>query len=210
MRLDIENIKKTYGDKIVLDISNMTIKEGKITGITGPNGSGKSTLLNIISYIDDNFSGKVKYNGMDFSKEVAKNITYVFQKPYLLRRSVYDNIVYPLKLRKVDNKSQTKYANDIMKRLEIEDLSNKRGQQLSGGESQKVALARALVFKPKLLLLDEPTSNIDSESVKIMEREIVNFNKETSGTVLIVTHNLEQAQRICDEVISIDSGKVRN
>ncbi|MDD2446205.1 MAG: ATP-binding cassette domain-containing protein [Tissierellia bacterium] len=210
MRLDIENIKKTYGDKIVLDISNMTIKEGKITGITGPNGSGKSTLLNIISYIDDNFSGKVKYNGMDFSKEVAKNITYVFQKPYLLRRSVYDNIVYPLKLRKVDNKSQTKYANDIMKRLEIEDLSNKRGQQLSGGESQKVALARALVFKPKLLLLDEPTSNIDSESVKIMEREIVNFNKETSGTVLIVTHNLEQAQRICDEVISLDSGKVRN
>lgn len=210
MRLDIENIKKTYGDKIVLDISNMTIKEGKITGITGPNGSGKSTLLNIISYIDDNFSGKVKYNGMDFSKEVAKNITYVFQKPYLLRRSVYDNIVYPLKLRKVDNKSQTKYANDIMKRLEIEDLSNKRGQQLSGGESQKVALARALVFKPKLLLLDEPTSNIDSESVKIMEREIVNFNKETSGTVLIVTHNLEQAQRICDEVISLDLGKVRN
>jgi len=210
MRLDIENIKKTYGDKIVLDISNMTIKEGKITGITGSNGSGKSTLLNIISYIDDNFSGKVKYNGMDFSKEVAKNITYVFQKPYLLRRSVYDNIVYPLKLRKVDNKSQTKYANDIMKRLEIEDLSNKRGQQLSGGESQKVALARALVFKPKLLLLDEPTSNIDSESVKIMEREIVNFNKETSGTVLIVTHNLEQAQRICDEVISLDSGKVRN
>ena len=97
-----------------------------------------------------------------------------------------------------------------MKRLEIEDLSNKRGQQLSGGESQKVALARALVFKPKLLLLDEPTSNIDSESVKIMEREIVNFNKETSGTVLIVTHNLEQAQRICDEVISLDSGKVRN
>ena len=73
-----------------------------------------------------------------------------------------------------------------------------------------MALARALVFKPKLLLLDEPTSNIDSESVKIMEREIVNFNKETSGTVLIVTHNLEQAQRICDEVISLDSGKVRN
>ncbi|NLL81435.1 MAG: ATP-binding cassette domain-containing protein [Tissierellia bacterium] len=210
MKLDLIDIKKAYGEKTVLDIPQMTIEEGKITGIAGPNGSGKSTLLNIISHIDDTYNGKVKYNGMDFSRDIAKNITYVFQKPYLFRRSVYDNILYPLKLRKLDKKTQENLVKDIMKRLEIENLSNKRGHQLSGGESQKVALARALVFKPHLLLLDEPTSNIDSESVKVMEREIVRFNKEREGTVLIVTHNLDQAQRICDTTIYLDSGRVSN
>lgn len=208
VRLEIENVKKTYGDKTVLDISHLVIEDGKITGVTGSNGSGKSTLLNIIGGIDDNFAGKIKYNGQDLNKETSKEITYVFQKPYLLRRSVFDNIAYPLNLRKIDKKTTENHVKEIMKRLEIEDLSNKKGHRLSGGESQKVALARSLVFKPDLLLLDEPTSNIDSESVKIMEREVTRFNSETGGTVIIITHNLAQAERICDEIIYLDSGKV--
>ncbi len=208
MKLYINNLKKNYGEKTVLDIDELEIEKGKITGIIGPNGSGKSTLLNIISGLDKEYQGNVLYNDIKLNRQVALNMTYVFQKPYLFRRKVYDNIAYPLKLRKLSRDKEINQVNEIAKRLEIEDLINKKAHLLSGGESQKVALARALIFKPKLLLLDEPTSNIDPESIKIMEREILRFNKETNATIVIVTHNLDQSQRICDNILYIQNGKV--
>ena len=208
MRLDLRSIKRLYGEKVVLDIPSLEIQEGKITGITGPNGSGKSTLINIISGMDKEFEGNILYNGRALDKEVQKNMTHVFQKPYLFRRRVYENIAYPLRLRKTEKKQEEKLVKALIKNLEIDELIDKKGHLLSGGETQKVALARALVFNPKLLLLDEPTSNIDPESIKIMEREIMRFNKENQGTVLIITHNLEQAERICDDIIYLSFGKV--
>lgn len=208
MRLDLRSIKRLYGEKVVLDIPSLEIQEGKITGITGPNGSGKSTLINIISGMDKEFEGNILYNGRALDKEVQKNMTHVFQKPYLFRRRVYENIAYPLRLRNYDKKEEEALVKQVIKNLEIDELIDKKGHLLSGGETQKVALARALVFNPKLLLLDEPTSNIDPESIKIMEREIMRFNKENQGTVLIITHNLEQAERICDDIIYLSFGKV--
>lgn len=208
MRLYLRSIKRLYGEKVVLDIPSLEIQEGKITGITGPNGSGKSTLINIISGMDKEFEGNILYNGRALDKEVQKNMTHVFQKPYLFRRRVYENIAYPLRLRNYDKKEEEALVKQVIKDLEIDELIDKKGHLLSGGETQKVALARALVFNPKLLLLDEPTSNIDPESIKIMEREIMRFNKENQGTVLIITHNLEQAERICDDIIYLSFGKV--
>ncbi len=208
MKLNIENIKKTYGEKVVLDISSLEIESGKITGITGPNGSGKSTLINIISGMDKEFEGRVLYDGKYMDRDIQKNMTHVFQKPYLFRRRVYDNIAYPLRLRRIGKREEESLVNQVIKGLEIDDLIDKKGHLLSGGEMQKVALARALVFKPKLLILDEPTSNIDPESIKVMEREILRFNQESKGTVLIITHNLEQAQRICDNIIYLSFGRV--
>lgn len=208
MKLNIENLIKIYGDKTILNIDKLIIEEGKISGITGPNGSGKSTLLNIIGGLDYEFLGKIEYNGHFLSNNIAQNMTHVFQKPYLFRRSVYDNIAYPLRLRRVDKETEERLIKDIIERLEIEDLIEKKAHLLSGGESQKVALARALVFSPKLLLLDEPTSNIDPESIKVMEREILRFNKDTKATIVIVTHNLDQAKRICDNIIYLDWGRV--
>ncbi len=208
MRLDINKITKKYGNKKVLDIEELTIEEGKITGITGPNGCGKTTLINIISGLEDDFSGIVMYNNQYLDRLVSKNITYVFQKPYLFRRSVYENISYPLKLRNIKKSEVERLVLDIIKKLEIEDLAEKRADLLSGGESQKVALARALVFNPKLLLLDEPTSNIDPESIKIMEREILAFYKRAKATIVIVTHNLEQSKRLCHNIINLEQGKV--
>lgn len=208
MKIYIENLMKKYDENIILDIQSLEIEEGKITGITGPNGSGKSTLLNIIGGIDTEFTGNIRYDDMNLNKEIINNLTFVFQKPYLFRRRVYDNIAYPLRLRKMDRELEEILVKDIIKDFEIEDLKDKKAHLLSGGESQKVALARGLVFKPKLLLLDEPTSNIDPESIKIMEREILKFNRETNSTVIIVTHNLEQSQRICDNIIYLQCGRV--
>lgn len=208
MDISVRNLKRYYSDKLVLDIDELTMKRGQITGIIGSNGSGKSTLLNIVAGLDSNCSGTIEYDGQLINEDIYKEMTLVSQKPYLFRRKVYENIGYPLKIRNVKKEEMEKRIIDILKRFEIEELKDKRAHLLSGGESQKVSLARALVFEPKLLLLDEPTSNIDPESIKVMEREILRFNEETKGTVLIVTHNIDQSKRICDRVICLDRGKV--
>lgn len=208
MKISLNNIKKYYDEKLVLDIEKLEIEKGKITGIIGPNGSGKSTLLHIIAGLDEKYSGAIKYDQRVIGQKLYAKMTLVSQKPYLFRRKVYDNIEYPLKIRKVNKIDMKKRVNKVINRLELEDLKEKKAHLLSGGESQKVSLARALVFEPELLLLDEPTSNIDPESIKILEREIIRFNKETGATVIIVTHNLEQSDRICDNVIYLEKGRV--
>lgn len=208
MKVSLNNIKKYYDEKLVLDIERLEIEKGKITGIIGPNGSGKSTLLNIIAGLDRSYSGTVTYDQQVINKTIYSKMTLVSQKPYLFRRKVYDNIGYPLKIRNVNKAEMKKRISEVIDRLEIEELKDKKAHLLSGGESQKVSLARALVFKPELLLLDEPTSNIDPESIKILEREVVNFNRETGATIIIVTHNLEQSDRICDNIIYLERGKV--
>lgn len=203
MEVKIENLKKLYGEKEILNIDNMAIEKGKITSIIGPNGSGKTTLLTIIGGLDLDYSGTVLYDGKILNKVIEKNMTSVFQKPYLLRRTVYENIEYPLKIRGVDKKKRRNEVMDIIDRLKINDLKDKRADRLSGGESQKVAFARAVVFKPKLLLLDEPTSNIDIKSIKVLEEEIIRFNRETKATVLIVTHSMEQNERLGQRVVEL-------
>ncbi|MBC8590991.1 ATP-binding cassette domain-containing protein [Wansuia hejianensis] len=208
MDIQIKNLKKYYGENQVLDIESLAIKKQRITGIIGPNGCGKTTLLNIIAGLDKEYLGNINYNNKKINKEIVSNMTIVFQKPYLFRRSVYDNIEYPLKIRGIDRQKSKPLVEDIMKRLEIEDLRDKKAHRLSGGESQKVALGRALVFNPKLLLLDEPTSNIDPEYIVTMESEIKKFNRENKGTVIIVTHNIEQSKRLCDNIIGMENGRV--
>lgn len=207
MNIEIKNVVKNYGEKTVLDIENLRIKTGEITAVIGQNGSGKSTLLNIIAGLDEDHKGKVLYNGNPISKKIKKEITLVFQTAYLFRRSVYKNIEYPLQIRKIDEETRSAKVLELMKVLEIEDLKDKIGSKLSGGETQKVALARALVFEPELLLLDEPTSNIDPEYIKHMERAIKKYNEE-GGTVIIVTHNIGQAYRISGNIVKLEKGKV--
>lgn len=208
MDVSIFNLKKNYGDKNILNIDYLEIKKGKITGLIGPNGIGKSTLLSIIAGLDRKFEGIVKYDGKELSKDIIKEMTIVFQKPRLLARNVYENIEYPLKLRKITKQSRKNMVDKIIKQFEINHLRDKLATNLSGGESQKVALARGMVFNPKLLILDEPTSNLDRKSVEIIEREIKNMNREKNTTVIIVTHDLGQVERICDEVIHLEDGKV--
>ncbi len=208
MNLSLKNIKKQYGDRQVLDLEELEIEAGKITGIRGPNGCGNTTLLNIIGGLDMDYCGQVLYGGGGLNKEIMKRMTTVFQKPYLLKRTVYDNIEYPLKLRGINREKSAAKVYQIMRDLEIEDLKDKRADKLSGGESQKVALARALVFQPDLLLLDEPTSNIDPDYIITMERVIKQYNLESKSTIILVTHNIEQSERICHNIISMRRGRV--
>jgi tungstate transport system ATP-binding protein len=208
VKIVAHEIRKKYQDNLVLDINSISFKEGEITGITGPNGSGKTTLLNIIAGLDPNFDGNVIYSGETLDIKIMRNMTLVFQKPYLFRRSVFENIAYPMILRKEKSETINEKVDEIARLLEIEDLLDKKGHQLSGGETQKVALARAIIFRPSVLLLDEATSSLDPASVQTIEEAIKRYNYETGATVIVITHNIEQSNRLCDNIISLELGKV--
>jgi tungstate transport system ATP-binding protein len=211
MKLRIENLKRTYDERVVVDVARCEIPGGAITGIIGPNGSGKTTLMNIIAGLDTPLSGKVLYELEDgsFSANIpAQAVTMLFQTPYLLHTTVEKNIAYPLHLRNVKREVIKRRVNNLMDELDLTPFARSRAWQLSGGETQKVALARAIALKPQLLLLDEPTSNIDNTSVAVIEKTL---NKERSKhhmTSIIISHNLAQIRRLCDRVLFMHEGRI--
>lgn len=208
MDIMINNLKKSYGKKLVVDIEKLSVESGKITGIIGPNGSGKSTLMRLISGIEKPDSGRISIGGQEASEAVRKSITMVFQKPYLINTSVYNNIAYPLKLRGIGKEEIKDRIVNVLDLLELNDINQQNARTLSGGEGQKVALARAIVFEPKLLLLDEPTANIDPKSIYTMEKAIKYINQNAGTTVLLVTHNVKQLQRLCSNAVFMEKGNV--
>jgi tungstate transport system ATP-binding protein len=206
MHIKIEHLKKAYDGKTVLDIDKLELPGGKIISIIGPNGAGKSTLLNLIAGIEPATSGIITYDG---SVVVPREqITMGFQKPYLLNTTVDKNIGYPLKIRGWTHEKSENRIKRLADELKLNELRKKKSWKLSGGEIQKVALARALSFSPSLLLLDEPTANIDPSTVTDIERILRHVNKEEGTSVILISHNLAQARRISDFVVLLNHGKV--
>lgn len=203
MKLEIKRLVRDYGTKRVLDLESVIIEKGTRTAIIGPNGAGKSTLLNIISRIDLATGGEVVYES-----ESPRMVTQVFQQPYLLRTTVEKNIHYPLRLRKWTEEAIKKRGEELMQDLGLLEIRHQKAWKLSGGETQKVALARALSFRPSLLLLDEPTANIDPATTGEIEEMLLKINREEETTILIVTHNLAQARRVCNRLLFLDKGKL--
>lgn len=224
MKIELKSIIKNYETSVnvyngytkrrvkelhpVLKIDGFVFESNKIYGIIGPNGAGKTTMLKIIAGVTNSSSGQVFYDEMKLNEQVRKTITYASQRPYLLKETVFNNIAYPLKLRKINKSKIKSKVERIMAEFEIYHLRNQKATNLSGGEAQKVALARALVFEPELLLLDEPTANIDPNFVELIENAILARNKKKQITVIIATHNVGQARRLCDEVVFIKAGKI--
>lgn len=204
MEIRFENLQKSFEGRKVLDINEGYIKSGSITAIIGPNGAGKSTLLNILAGLETADAGKICYDGSpDFPQ---KDITMVFQKPYLISASVERNIAYPMKLRDFDETTIEQRTAELLEELNLTSFRKQKSWKLSGGETQKVALARALSFSPKLLLLDEPTANIDPFTTSEIEKLLLSTGKKQNTTIIIVTHNLAQAKRLCSHAIMLHEG----
>ena len=203
MEIKLEQVSKRYGKKTVFENLNETFASGRITGLVGDNGAGKSTLLRLIAGLDLDYTGRIYYDGQPLTKPLYQQMTMVFQTPYLLKRSVYDNIAYPLQLRHRPAAEIRQKTDAMIKRFGIENLAKQYAHKLSGGESQKVALARALIFEPELVLLDEPMSGIDAASVRFMEQMIQEYAKEYHKTVIMITHNARQAEELCDGIVHL-------
>jgi tungstate transport system ATP-binding protein len=210
MDINITNLVKKYHHKTVVDIDHTQFRSATIYGVTGDNGAGKTTLLKIIAGLERYDAGEILYNGNPLEQGMMKKITYLSQTPYLMRTSVYENIVYPLKIRNIDPMIIQNKAKNIMEELQITELKDQLATQLSGGESQKVALARALVFDPEVLLLDEPTASIDPATIDTIEEAITKRNKLQKMTVIMISHNMDQVKRMCHEIVYMKKGKQIN
>ncbi len=208
--IQLENITKKFGSFEALKSISLEIKEGDLLAFIGHNGSGKTTLLRILASLDIPTSGKYIYRGDEIDElyKLNRRVTLVFQKSTMFNSSVKDNIAYGLKVRnfsksKIDNK-----VSEALKLVKMQDHVNKNAKNLSGGEQQRVALARAFVIDPDLLLLDEPTANVDPGNAKIVEEAIKEIVEEKNTTVAIATHTLFQAKRLSNRTVHLYQGKI--
>lgn len=193
----LEHVRKEYAGRIIVDIEQMEVRRGEILALVGPSGAGKSTLLRLLNFLESATAGSLAYQGRNVNGSaplaVRRQVTTVFQRPVLLKSSVRDNVAYGLRLR---GQSANGKVRELLSRVGLAALAQARAHKLSGGEMQRVALARALVIEPTVLLLDEPTANLDPYNVGLIEEIVRQHNREHGTTVVLVTHNIFQARRL--------------
>jgi tungstate transport system ATP-binding protein len=203
-------VQHVYGDRCVVDIADLRIFAGEILGIVGPSGAGKSTLLRLLNFLETPTTGHVEYRGSaydgDVPLSVRREVTTVFQRPMLLRRSVSANIRIAQRIR--GNASGGPLIDQWLDRLGLADLTDAPIRTLSAGEAQRVALARALVVEPSVLLLDEPTGNLDPYNVALIERMVRSDIDRRDTTTVVVTHDPFQAKRLANRTALMISGRV--
>jgi tungstate transport system ATP-binding protein len=208
----LTGLTKAYGERVVLDIDALEIGRGEIFALVGPSGAGKSTLLRLLNFLDAPTEGSIEFEGAvyrpgeEMPLELKRRVTMVFQRPLLLDRSVWDNVTYGLRLRGQRNASQQ--VREALEEVGLAHLTKQRARTLSGGEAQRVALARAIVLRPEVLLLDEPTANLDPYNVGLIETIARRINEQHRTTLVLVTHNVFQAKRLATRVAFLLEGKL--
>ena len=220
MIIQIENLIKKFliggGSFTALNDISLNIKEGEFTGLVGPSGSGKTTLLNIIGGLDSPTSGNVKVLNQIINKTShderalirKKNMGFIFQSYNLLPvYSVYENVELPLILNKVDKKKRHDKILNAIKSVGLLDKINSRPNQLSGGQCQRTAIARAIVHEPSLILADEPTANLDSENSHHIMEIMQDLNKNLKTSFIFATHD-EKIMGYLNRIIHIEDGKI--
>ena len=210
----IENLTRYYDDKLVLDIPHLELETGKIYAVVGPNGAGKTTLLNILAGLDEPVDGKIIFQGQiidcksNIITNIRRHITMVMQDPMLFHTTVEKNVAYGLRVRSIDKKARNEKVLEALKMVGLSGFEKRKAYQLSAGETRRVAFARALVLSPKILLLDEPTANIDRQNAEVIEKLIQRIKSEQQTVIVMTTHDLSQAYRLADKIISLLFGRV--
>ena len=219
--IKLTGINKIYRtneiETLALENVNLDVAKGEFVSIMGPSGCGKSTLLNIMGLLDAPSSGKIEINGTSVEsmkdKELAafrnKTLGFVFQSFHLINSlNVIDNVELPLLYRKMAAKERTRLAKEVLDRVGLSHRMRHMPTQLSGGQCQRVAIARAIVGNPEIILADEPTGNLDSKmGAEVMEL-LHKLNKEDGRTIVMVTHNEEQAKQTSRTVRFFDGRQV--
>ena len=218
--LKIDSREKYYGNKgnilKAIDDVSFEVQKGEFVGVMGPSGSGKTTLLNVIATIDEVSSGHIYLNGKDLTeinkKEIGRfrreNLGFIFQDFNLIDTlTIHENIALALTINKTNKNEIDGKVNSVAKELGIEEILTKYPYEVSGGQKQRTACARALITNPKLILADEPTGALDSRSAQMLIEMISSLNKDFKATILMVTHDSFTAS-YCDRILFIKDGKI--
>ncbi len=202
--LDVRGLRFTHADMVLIDGIDLTIRDNALTVILGPNGAGKTLLLRLLHGLIEPTSGTIKWGALHDARAARRRQAMVFQRPVLLRRSVAANVDFALALR--HNRSPAR-RDALLAHVGLSDRAQQPARLLSGGEQQRLALARALATDPGVLFLDEPTASLDPASVAMIE-DIVQGAKRAGTKVIFVTHDIAQARRLADEIVFLDAGRV--
>jgi len=201
----VENLRFAYEPgQPVLEIPALSVGKNSVTVFAGGNGSGKTTLLKLLNGLLLPGEGRISYKGRNLRKETV----LVHQNPYLFSGTVFQNVAYGLKIRKIDPAVIKSRVSRFLSVVGLEGFEARKVGNLSGGERQRVALARALAIEPEVILLDEPTANVDTPSTSLIE-DFIFAMKEEGKTIILSTHNMTFAYRICDRLVQIETGLIR-
>ncbi len=215
--LKIQNLRKSYGANLILKGINLNIQEGEFISLLGASGSGKTTILRCIAGLErpDSDSGVMVAGEVTFSDKTQflppekRQLGMVFQNyavwPHM---TVFENVAYPLRLRKISTQELTKKVNEVLDLIDLSYLKDRLPFQLSGGQQQRVALGRALVMAPKMLLLDEPLSNLDALLREELGSQIRKLQKALNLTTILVTHDQKEALSLSDRIVLLEGGTI--
>jgi spermidine/putrescine ABC transporter ATP-binding subunit len=209
--VNIRQVSKRYGEVVALDQVSLTFGEGEFFGLLGPSGSGKTTLLRSIAGFVEPTSGQILIDGTDISRVATykRNVGMVFQNYALFpHMSVYENVAFPLSVRRVNETEIRKRVSEILELVQLANYDKRRPRELSGGQQQRIALARALVSRPRVLLLDEPLGALDKNLRQQMQIELRQIQREVGITTVLVTHDQEEALTLSDRIAVFRKGEV--
>lgn len=207
LSVTLHDVTLSIGGKRLIEGLNMQLDAGRRTVIMGPNGAGKSLTLRLLQGLLTPTSGRIFWTGLPGRDSAGRRVVTVFQRPVLLRRSVAANLNHALKVYGICARERAGRVDRLLEQADLTALRDRPARVLSGGEQQRLSLVRALAAEPDLLLLDEPTTNLDPRSTEAIERLIINANLRGTKIVL-VTHDAGQARRLADEIVFLQSGRV--
>ena len=209
---NLDRVIRSYDQRFALEVESLRINKGDRLVLVGPSGSGKSTLLRLLNFLEQPTSGSIRFEGNSYSREKmpplseTRKVTTVFQSPLLMSMSVLDNVCWGLKLRKMEHPEGK--AMEALEMVGMAAFAGSHVRSLSGGEAQRVALARAIVLSTDVLLLDEPTANLDPYNVSLIESIVRKLNQEKGTTIVMVTHNVFQAHRLGTQAALLLDGRI--
>lgn len=212
--VELREVTKDFYGKIALDRINLGVQHGDFLALVGPNGAGKTTLLRIIDLLEEPSSGEVWLDGerVNYSRRdlhvLRREIGFVPQRPILFNASVFENVAYGLKVRGLSRHEIRERVKDVLNLVQLNGFEGRNALKLSGGEKQRISLAQTLIMEPRLLLLDEPTSNLDPRSASIIEGILANINKYRRTTVIMASHDLHQVRSLARRIVILNRGRI--
>ena len=213
--LETINLYQKQGERYILKDINLKMERGDTFALIGPTGAGKSTLLRLVDLLNTPTSGKLFFDGIDTSQspktrlQIRRRMAFILQKPVVFNMNVFDNVAYGLKWRGMDKTNICRKVDDILAMTNLNLYRTRDARTLSGGEIQRVAIARAIVTEPELLLLDEPTANLDPLSAIKIEGLIEDVIRRYHTTTIMATHDMSQGQRLANQIAVLMNGEIQ-